>query len=105
MLRSAQRRVSTCLREAEAASLRRRQEHAPRRVERPLSTASIPQDWRQDGGNLPAGGAPPLVPPGRSATLACHERRRSEEHTSELPSLMRISYAAFCLKKKKKNKN
>src|SRR3546814_7345246 len=27
---------------------------------------------------------------------------RSEEHTSELPSLMRISYAVFCLKKKKK---
>src|SRR3546814_9711133 len=26
---------------------------------------------------------------------------RSEEHTSELPSLMRISYAVFCLKKKK----
>src|SRR3546814_1409672 len=30
------------------------------------------------------------------------ERRRSEEHTSELQSLMRISYAVFCLKKKKK---
>src|SRR3546814_8174744 len=29
---------------------------------------------------------------------------RSEEHTSELQSLMRISYAVFCLKKKKKNK-
>src|SRR3546814_3745984 len=29
------------------------------------------------------------------------ERRRSEEHTSELQSLMRISYAVFCLKKKK----
>src|SRR3546814_7198592 len=28
-------------------------------------------------------------------------RRRSEEHTSELQSLMRISYAVFCLKKKK----
>src|SRR3546814_3210327 len=28
-------------------------------------------------------------------------RARSEEHTSELPSLMRISYAVFCLKKKK----
>src|SRR3546814_10585987 len=27
-------------------------------------------------------------------------RRRSEEHTSELQSLMRISYAVFCLKKK-----
>src|SRR3546814_15923895 len=29
---------------------------------------------------------------------------RSEEHTSELQSLMRISYAVFCLKKKKNNK-
>src|SRR3546814_1404156 len=29
--------------------------------------------------------------------------RRSEEHTSELQSLMRISYAVFCLKKKNKN--
>src|SRR3546814_7006835 len=29
---------------------------------------------------------------------------RSEEHTSELQSLMRISYAVFCLKKKTKNK-
>src|SRR3546814_4510055 len=29
--------------------------------------------------------------------------RRSEEHTSELQSLMRISYAVFCLKKKKVN--
>src|SRR3546814_6070244 len=34
------------------------------------------------------------------------DRRRSEEHTSELQSLMRISYAGFCLKKKnKKEKN
>src|SRR3546814_13215719 len=31
--------------------------------------------------------------------------RRSEEHTSELQSLMRISYAVFCLKKKKKCNN
>src|SRR3546814_7134081 len=30
-----------------------------------------------------------------------HSRVRSEEHTSELQSLMRISYAVFCLKKKK----
>src|SRR3546814_4765837 len=30
---------------------------------------------------------------------------RSEEHTSELQSLMRISYAVFCLKNKKKNKH
>src|SRR3546814_9462036 len=32
------------------------------------------------------------------------DRPRSEEHTSELQSLMRISYAVFCLKKKKKTK-
>src|SRR3546814_7428004 len=36
--------------------------------------------------------------PARSAKRAS----RSEEHTSELQSLMRISYAVFCLKKKKK---
>src|SRR3546814_5749514 len=33
-----------------------------------------------------------------------HEAGRSEEHTSELQSLMRISYAVFCLKKKKRQK-
>src|SRR3546814_2307824 len=32
-----------------------------------------------------------------------HAALRSEEHTSELQSLMRISYAVFCLKKKTKN--
>src|SRR3546814_6313863 len=34
--------------------------------------------------------------------LHYHANQRSEEHTSELQSLMRISYAVFCLKKKKK---
>src|SRR3546814_4565362 len=34
-----------------------------------------------------------------------HRRGRSEEHTSELQSLMRISYAVFCLKKKKQTNN
>src|SRR3546814_7160373 len=32
-----------------------------------------------------------------------HSKLRSEEHTSELQSLMRISYAVFCLKKKKES--
>src|SRR3546814_6632472 len=36
---------------------------------------------------------------------AAVEAWRSEEHTSELQSLMRISYAVFCLKKKKQNNN
>src|SRR3546814_7152521 len=43
--------------------------------------------------------------PGRvhvSAILSRPNRLRSEEHTSELQSLMRISYAVFCLKKKTK---
>src|SRR3546814_7006367 len=34
-------------------------------------------------------------------SLGIHRGDRSEEHTSELQSLMRISYAVFCLKKKK----
>src|SRR3546814_2252854 len=49
----------------------------------------------------------PLTLPS-SPTLcgACRRKAttRSEEHTSELQSLMRISYAAFCSKKKNKNK-
>src|SRR3546814_4186880 len=39
---------------------------------------------------------------GNSKTLPYIKQFRSEEHTSELQSLMRISYAVFCLKKKKK---
>src|SRR3546814_10739811 len=40
----------------------------------------------------------------RDARERARLRGRSEEHTSELQSLMRISYAVFCLKKKKNNK-
>src|SRR3546814_1986934 len=43
---------------------------------------------------------PAVMGPGRAKQ--CIERGRSEEHTSELQSLMRISYAVFCLKKKTK---
>src|SRR3546814_6066900 len=45
--------------------------------------------------------------PASTPQSACaHARpRRSEEHTSELQSLMRISYAVFCLKKKTTTKN
>src|SRR3546814_2138699 len=39
----------------------------------------------------------------RSRSRRSHCPTRSEEHTSELQSLMRISYAVFCLKKKKIN--
>src|SRR3546814_5142510 len=39
------------------------------------------------------------VPTGTPYRLYDRDSARSEEHTSELPSLMRISYAVFCLKK------
>src|SRR3546814_9755224 len=56
----------------------------------------------KDGNPTPEGSKVALVfgqmnePPGARARVAL----RSEEHTSELQSLMRISYAVFCLKKK-----
>src|SRR3546814_10309121 len=43
-----------------------------------------------------------ILDPSRRVTLV-PSALRSEEHTSELQSLMRISYAVFCLKKKKEN--
>src|SRR3546814_3953348 len=48
----------------------------------------------------------PTFPPYYQALNRQHEAKapRSEEHTSELQSLMRISYAVFCLKKKQKLK-
>src|SRR3546814_7627329 len=54
-------------------------------------------DGQRAMGAIAASGAKPVVP--RRRTTA-----RSEEHTSELQSLMRSSYAVFCLKKKKKQK-
>src|SRR3546814_2681502 len=47
-------------------------------------------------GTLVAGSIGKVARPGQAS--------RSEEHTSELQSLMRISYAVFCLKKKKNNR-
>src|SRR3546814_1815110 len=50
------------------------------------------------GSTRPAIAAPPLLAPNPLFIVI-----RSEEHTSELQSLMRISYAVFCLKKKNKH--
>src|SRR3546814_4697714 len=41
----------------------------------------------------------------RAGRATADHEHRSEEHTSELQSLMRISYAVFCLKKKNKSRN
>src|SRR3546814_4968924 len=60
-------------------------------LQRPLVLllAAVNRDWRQSSCDSLG-----LLPPSA-------RRSRSEEHTSELQSLMRISYAVFCLKKKK----
>src|SRR3546814_5467732 len=58
----------------------------------PPSGITVAGTLRRNG---PDRKAPPVP---RMARVA--EGRRSEEHTSELQSLMRISYAVFCLKKK-----
>src|SRR3546814_3601780 len=58
---------------------------------------------RPPASNSRAGAASSQLRASRSSTwLQSVSARRSEEHTSELQSLMRISYAVFCLKKKNK---
>src|SRR3546814_1831797 len=51
----------------------------------------------------PAPACSPAAPAGAAAGSRAGKKGRSEEHTSELQSLMRISYAVFCLTKKKKH--
>src|SRR3546814_4937925 len=58
-------------------------------------------DARQPAARISRAGHPDRVAARHHARLPA-ARHRSEEHTSELQSLMRISYAVFCLKKKKK---
>src|SRR3546814_2265012 len=72
----------------------------------------LPSDIRNDAGHLQSeGGATQSLTRMRKigrrpkALDAESPLRRSEEHTSELQSLMRISYAVFCLKKKNNNIN
>src|SRR3546814_3322223 len=65
----------------------------------PLDAAA----WRQiDGPVLAKSVANSVYAPGHNGFFTSPDgRERSEEHTSELQSIMRISYAVFCLKKKK----
>src|SRR3546814_9394551 len=74
----------------------------PRHRRRDASTVvGRQQVGRQEGGPEPT--IERLrIPYRHGGEVARILRRRSEEHTSELQSLMRISYAGFCLKKKKR---
>src|SRR3546814_14394576 len=68
--------------------------HSPAQVAKPVPEAPAEQ---MDHDSMPGMDMEPKAP-------SCSPEHRSEEHTSELQSLMRISYAVFCLKKKKKTK-
>src|SRR3546814_5068453 len=72
------------------------------RVRRSIDGRGLPRsdDWFAGHGDpVPLIGLGADVP--ASDVLGDVLKKRSEEHTSELQSLMRISYAVFCLKKKK----
>src|SRR3546814_7310057 len=72
-----------------------------------LDAARLELDQAQRGGDLARAGELSYgTIPQLQKQLADAEgaTKRSEEHTSELQSLMRISYAVFCLKKKERNK-
>src|SRR3546814_8222657 len=59
---------------------------------------------RAAGWKVGAYTSPHLLAYNERVRIDGHDADRSEEHTSELQSLMRISYAVFCLKKKKNKK-
>src|SRR3546814_2597399 len=66
--------------------------------------ADAQQDGAEDGGEVAREPAPETAARAVAADDLDPDRHlRSEEHTSELQSLMRISYAVFCLKKKNIN--
>src|SRR3546814_3435274 len=80
-----------------AAALRSEEQcHAPARSSTSLITAAAVSSIERRVTSITG---QPL-----SANMRRAKASRSEEHTSELQSLMRISYAVFCLKKKNKNK-
>src|SRR3546814_6341389 len=65
----------------------------------PQSIHASPDTSRSAGQSVPLSTSAWVGTAGLASLLTA----RSEEHTSELQSLMRISYAVFCLKKKKQN--
>src|SRR3546814_3036688 len=70
---------------------------------RPFQGRRCHRDRRVRGGRQARRGRVPPPRTDRARKGRLPRRGRSEEHTSELQSLMRISYAVFCLKKKTKN--
>src|SRR3546814_5188563 len=77
----------------------RREDHARRNVEIDIVGKEVFGGPRERE-NVPEAEAEPAHMAEDELRLRRRERERSEEHTSELQSLMRTSYAVFCLKKK-----
>src|SRR3546814_3625665 len=92
---------TSALNGASSCSERKRLDHSSSALERrTLQPGSSKMPWVSQsvkGLNGAGGGASMLRPSPHAAAT----EDRSEEHTSELQSLMRTSYAVFCLKKKK----
>src|SRR3546814_1751346 len=76
---------------SEQARVRALRQHARQRDRPPVRAAPLPSPVRSPP--EPASASSP------ARSVLAGVARRSEEHTSELQSLMRISYAVFCLKK------
>src|SRR3546814_10726648 len=84
----------------------------PMQQPRPWPRAILPGLPAQDAFTVGYGGMAqeqhpflPFEPRVELQPAPAEQQPRSEEHTSELQSLMRISYAVFCLKQKKTTKN
>src|SRR3546814_10333151 len=87
-------------------TLFRSRDRPPRRAARACAAgAAAGRHRRVSGAVLERNGALAHRPPARRGVGRRAVTARSEEHTSELQSLMRISYAVFCLKQQKKSKN
>src|SRR3546814_5195158 len=72
-------------------------------LQQALADSGLAQVLQVDAERLAVGELGVVLALQREVGKELDDVARSEEHTSELQSLMRISYAVFCLKKKKKN--
>src|SRR3546814_1679630 len=77
---------------------------APAAIDAPLHAQAAPAETLEIDKKRIDAALAAMIADGRAAGTSALIWQRSEEHTSELQSLMRISYAVFCLKKKTPNK-
>src|SRR3546814_10361289 len=89
---------ATIFRSGEGAALAERSDHKPRTPRQPKEANDAPAIIIQGRRGIVLSGQVTVRFDGEAAPQTFDFR--SEEHTSELQSLMRISYAVFCLKKK-----